>query len=148
MMKRILLLLLLTPLLNDARAQVQARPSDTAAVAWRKVEGGVDFDIYLDPATVQKTGSLAKVSYLQNRKTDPIRGFWSMAWRMEVNCLTRQGRTLTFAGYAKRMGQGPAKFDQDADRSFVASQKWGDIGDPDEDIRAKVFSFACGTRKR
>jgi hypothetical protein len=110
------------------------------APQWKKIDENPDLDIYIDPATVRRTGNLVKLVYLRDNKgKESDRGdrfTVSIVWESEMDCSKRRGRDLRMTGYARPMGSGPSK-------EAPFSKNWREIFDPDEDIAGSVYNFVC-----
>ena len=79
----------------------------SACAEWERVAVNTDgTTAYVDPATIQKTGELVRVSELQDLKERSPDGGMSVPLRNEYDCGARKYRNIVLAEYSEPMAKG------------------------------------------
>ncbi len=94
-----------------ALAVLLAVVSSDAAAEWIKVGGASSADIYVDPATIRRTGNIVEVVALYDLKTAIVSKtngipYASQKSQSDYNCVETKWRMLQFWWYSKNMGEG------------------------------------------
>ncbi len=75
---------------------------------WVQIDESDDYEIYLNAKTLGSSGGNVRAWLMFNRKSGKNRKLVSSVELEEVNCKTRQRRTIQFTAYSGQMGQGKA----------------------------------------
>ena len=99
--------------------------ASTSAMAewkWAVEDAGIGIIVYVDPASINKTGDMAKMSslidfYAAQGKTGPK--FSSQKEQGEYDCKEKKSRTLTFSRASKKMAAGEIVFSDNTPSKWI-----------------------------
>jgi hypothetical protein len=120
--------------------------SGCAGIKWVKIgdssaDGG--YNIYADPATVSRSGNLAKIWELNDYKTAQVSAtgprYMSSRTQMEYDCKEARMRQLLSTRYTGNMGEGEIAYVEDA-----AAGTWKPV--PANSAAANNRKIACDRR--
>jgi len=115
--------------------------SASAAAEWVRVADGEGETVYVDPATIRKTGHIVKIWYLRDFKTLQtqvgLSPFLSSKDQSEYDCKKERYRTLYFTNHTGNMGAGTTSY-----ISAAPERDWKPVAP--ESLRKAVWKFACG----
>ena len=115
-----------------------AAVSSSAMAAWVEVGSNEITTIYVDPATIQREGNMAKMWHLiefKNAKKDMGEAYKSTKDQNEYDCKEEKSRRRAFSEYAENMGGGKVVY------SDTFTGKWKPVT-PDSGIEV-LWKFAC-----
>lgn len=115
--------------------------SHDAAAEWVKVAGASSADIYVDPATIRRTGNIVGVVALYDLKTAIVGAandipYLSQKSQTEYNCVEGKWRMVQFSWYSKNMGEGKMV------ESVTDSYEWAQV--PPRTGANILWRVACG----
>ena len=118
--------------------------SSSAAAEWvnhgdSEAKGG--FDIYVDPATIRRSGNMAKMWVMYNFKAVQVTAgdrHLSLKTQAEYDCKDEQVRVLFFTAHSGHMGWGNIV------HSSRTPGKWLPV--PPDSVYADNWKLACGKR--
>ena len=122
---------------------VLAIVSSGAAAEWVKVDSSTNsggFETYADPATISRSGNMAKMWRLSNFKTLQTwnnNSYFSDKTQNEYDCKDKQYRALYFTLYAGNMGGGNTVYSNDG-----VPTTWRPI--PTNSVSETLWKLACG----
>ena len=99
-----------------------------AMAEWEKVSESDTAAYFIDPATLQKNGTLRRIWQVQNLKQRDKDGELSRRALVEYECREGQNRTLSLAMHADAMGEGK-KLDSYSDPSSPRKVAPGSSGE-------------------
>ena len=112
---------------------------------WTQIGESIDYTGYVDLATIQRTGSVAKMWDLMDYKT-PRRGlglsFLSQQGQSEYDCKSKKMRVMSFAWFSGNLGNGQILHNSTAN---LSTQKWNLVL-PLSTSEA-LWNIACGNVK-
>lgn len=118
--------------------------SSAAAAEWVKFadagSGDAYYDTYVDPATIRKSGNMAKMWMLFDFKTTQVLGgdrYLSVKSQQEYDCKDERDRTLYFMYQTGNMGNGGVIQSSDG-----TPGKWTPV--PPGSFREALWNYACG----
>jgi hypothetical protein len=111
--------------------------STNAMAEWVEIGKSKNFIVYVDPATIRKSGNMVKIWSLHDYKT--AQGsipYMSSRLEREHDCIEKRGKQLFLAFYSKNMGRGGSIWKDTESRNWlpVASGT----------IKEVVWKYACG----
>ena len=123
--------------------------SSSAAAEWIPISGNPErgISVFADPATIRKSGNIAKMMVLFDHKTAqriknvqfiPRMQFMSRMGQYEYDCKGKQHNIVYASLYSGNMGRGRVIFSFDAN----APVNW--LPFPPNSISAALLKFACG----
>jgi hypothetical protein len=128
-MRKVILMILLSVISSNAMA------------GWAKVGSNENATIYVDAATIQRTGNMARMWQLIDFKTtkkDMGEAYLSTKDQNEYDCNEKKLRRRAFSEHSKNMGDGEVVYSD----SFTS--KWK-LVTPESGIQV-LWETACGKR--
>ncbi len=120
---------------------VLAVVSNSAMAEWVNVGNNENLTVYVDPATIQRTGNMAKMWHLTDFKTankDMGEAYLSTKDQNEYDCKEVKSRRRASSQHSKNMGSGKVVY------SDSYTTKWKPVP-PDSGIEI-MWKFACTKR--
>jgi len=114
-----------------------------AHAEWRPIryaEGAGGFMIYIDPATVRRTGDLVKMSVLCDFKfVQAIKGksYLSATWQQQFDCAEQRFRHLGYTYHSNNMGHGTVIYAGDGE-----GNRWSPVAL--KSAPAILWKIVCG----
>jgi hypothetical protein len=139
---------------NNGRLHVMIRTTVTAILVlcsglayggWVSLGGDekLGMTIYIDPATINRQGELARIGILYDFKTAQTKeggiSFHSATMQREYDCAKERTRLLEITKYSDQMGNG-----QILSQSSLDEQEWEPVGPLESGTIAKdLWTLAC-----
>lgn len=125
-MRKVILMMLLTVVSNSAMAE------------WIDVGSNENMTIYVDPATIQRAGNMAKMWHLTDFKTenkDMGEAYLSTKDQNEYDCKEAKLRRRASSQHSKNMGSGKVVY------SDTYTTRWKPV--PPDSGTEIMWKFAC-----
>ena len=111
----------------------------TANAAWSKLDDGDTFIVYVDNATIQRSGNIATMADLSDYKKERTSAtgvvYLSQKARQEFNCKEGLRRRLSFTWHSEKMGNGKVVYTSDK------TEEWSPI--PRGSLGQALWQAAC-----
>jgi hypothetical protein len=104
---------------------------------WVEVGKSEDFNVYVDPATIRKSGNKVRIWSLHDYKT--AHGsipYMSSTLEREHDCIKNQAQQLFLAFYSKNMGRGTTIWKD------TELRNWRQV--TSDTVKETVWKYACG----
>ena len=112
--------------------------SGSVVAEWVGVGSTVTANIYVDQATIRKSGNLAQIWMLQDYKQAKLfvdTPYLAVTMHYEFDCKKELERSLSFSAYSERMGKGIVVF------SDPVRGEWNSF--VPESVAEAVWKIAC-----
>ena len=119
--------------------QLVSIPSSGAE--WLLVDQNANATVYVDPATMRRSGDLVRLLVLDDLKTAHTRGadaYWSSRAHEEHDCANERFRLVALAQFSGPMGTGAVIYER------TLESKWAPI--PRGTLAQSVWKYACGKK--
>jgi hypothetical protein len=111
--------------------------SSSVMAEWVEIGISENFIVYVDPATIRKSGNMVRIWSLHDYKTTQGSiSYMSSTLEREHDCIEKRGQQLFLAFYSKNMGRGATIWKD------TELRNWRQV--TSDTVKETVWKYACG----